>query len=1314
MLHIKNSMNLCSLADDMIKKIIDAWTDPFNPPTVILPDSMTENWFKLHWIQKQNDKPVLMNLKTSRLDSFLFDVLKPEDQKIKHLSVEMLHLKLIKELPSFIVEKCIKEVEDYAYAIESEDIEDLKYCLDGSLINYIRLYDFAKTLANLFLNYEVSRPEWFRPDLFIDIADDDTKWKGWQRELYERICKNGILINGVTYKTIAELYFNNDGLPELKEINKNVFIFGFSGMGQTYRRILKELAVPNDVSFNIYLQTTSENNDLIQKLGGYGKDNLTEWCKPDGKDRKSKQPEETNKNLDYPHVFLNSAPSKIREVEVIHSEICKIIKNEDKTGLSFNDIKVFAPDIKEYIPAINLVFGEPMISEEEVEKRRAKSKTHDESFGIPFSINDFSSSSSFVVEAMKTLVTIEHKRYFSRVDFLSLIKNPVIQASYRISEEDVAEWRDWIDGMNIFRNRTTDKLRDDWTKAKQRLLLSKLTDLGLTIDQEEITPFENSSDNDCITRFVSIIDDLYSWINVTESDEINCSDKNENSEIDTINEVLKKILSMGRHFDETLAGERAVFSKLLGTIGLQKKIFNGQAINKQCLMFSLIDAIKGVSLSQTDVTKGVEFISFKPNRVIPAQYVLFMGLDSKSFPGTDSTNVLDLRGETKNTGDDSIPGKNKNAFLCQLMATSGTFFMSYVNKDLQKDEDFYASTVVNDTISFAKDKLVFTSENEKVFGIDEKAKDNQDLFSFRRLRNYRNLYDKPKEYSEESERQWIKDPKDKAAKAPKKITISQMRRFLEEPFKFKAESAFALDEENEKDDLEFEPIELDNLTLANLRKKLIQNNDADLKESLIEVLEENGTLPDGIYGEKQKEMLKKSVSNIESSISSIMKVETWAKFRNTSLKSFKQYIRQTIIDGVAFNWKTAGSYAYYNEDYLQSGILKCFIAEKDDKGKDFSIPYATALAQIGKDEAAGKTFDVELYIIDNMDLHKANSCSFSLSHDQATKMLDAIIIDNRDCSEKGEPSEKPNLNSQISRIKKYKFGKFFEDNDYKLVNRKGIRNCLSDEKVPLNSSNKEAHYLFKYIEKKYSYDKQFPGSEVQLLIDKKEKDFELLPDFEGTELTSCSRECDCINYDSEMNVSILDNVSIMGRPSFFNANYAETNKLVCIDIKSNTNLKDFLNGYVSSLVLIASSAEIENDREFEVNLHVVTPKSSTKKKLFHITKGQSIEYLESIYKKAFLTDEPQKCLPIEAFYKKELKDNPSIFDLAEFVSGEHGPWGFFKKSKLIDTTDGLGYEFNGSIDFNEQWNKEKKEMKELILPLCPDDETEDSEEEDYE
>ena len=51
---------------------------------------------------------------------------------------------------------------------------------------------------------------------------------------------------------------------------------------------------------------------------------------------------------------IHSAPSKLREVQILYNNILKLLNDDPE--LSLDDITVFAPNINEYAPFINFVF----------------------------------------------------------------------------------------------------------------------------------------------------------------------------------------------------------------------------------------------------------------------------------------------------------------------------------------------------------------------------------------------------------------------------------------------------------------------------------------------------------------------------------------------------------------------------------------------------------------------------------------------------------------------------------------------------------------------------------------------------------------------------------------------------------------------------------------------------------------------------------------------------------------------------------------------------------------------------------------------
>ena len=140
MKHITASLDLNLLAKKMIAEIKAKWVSPLLPPVVVFSDSKVEQWFKLRWISERNS--VLLNLKTTRLEEFLFDLLKNSGDSA---CVKMLSSQLVRDLS-------IKKLSDVAYinSLGSKEVFDYLFDKNEKKINSVHLYDFATQMAFLF------------------------------------------------------------------------------------------------------------------------------------------------------------------------------------------------------------------------------------------------------------------------------------------------------------------------------------------------------------------------------------------------------------------------------------------------------------------------------------------------------------------------------------------------------------------------------------------------------------------------------------------------------------------------------------------------------------------------------------------------------------------------------------------------------------------------------------------------------------------------------------------------------------------------------------------------------------------------------------------------------------------------------------------------------------------------------------------------------------------------------------------------------------------------------------------------------------
>ncbi|MFA6836448.1 MAG: hypothetical protein WCR04_08615, partial [Fibrobacteraceae bacterium] len=368
-------------------------------------------------------------------------------------------------------------------------------------------------------------------------------------------------------------------------------------------------------------------------------------------------------------------------------------------------------------------------------------------------------------------------------------------------------------------------------------------------------PYENmdSRNNAALEKFVQAVDSLDAWSKLPS--ELSIAD------VDGVKSV----------FNEWLNGdedplEKKVCKNLLSSLNtIQFEFYAGrQKMPFDELSFALSFAMQGVKTGNGRLfTGGLSFMKLAANRSLPVKYAFMLGMGAKDFPGRNSENSFDLRLSCPRwPGDDRVIDKNRYAFLCEFMSAKRELHISYVNRDLQKDEELEPSGVVRDLMNFVR--KVKPDFKEDSIALDE-TRDLSELYTKRSLRNKKMVL-------MENDFVFAKKPNSEFQKSlhevPEKIYGWQLKKFLENPFEFQVNFSMHLPEEVEDETIKpFEPIEVDalqkhSLSSALFESSVLQNENADDFIKLrLKVSEAKGDIPNGFFKIGVEQALKSRYEN---------------------------------------------------------------------------------------------------------------------------------------------------------------------------------------------------------------------------------------------------------------------------------------------------------------------------------------------------------------------------------------------------------------------------------------------------------------------
>jgi exodeoxyribonuclease V gamma subunit len=742
----------------------------FDPMIVIVPNQNMAKWLQLTLAKLQG---ILLLVRFDFMEKGLWNLMTELDQDLKALRLmdyKMRTLKLI---------QCLNGV-----TLDTPDLAPIAdYLLDScgnKRIDFApRLWQLTQRLAVLFSEYEHYRYDMIHS--WKKGKKAENSMERCQQYLYTSAFQadvNGHRTKTTTFVTLFDdvkkkLHYHR--IPMEKVQSRTIHIFGMSQISNVYLDLMDRLSVCH--SFYIYTLNPSQEfwedvqtpkeirryqkkqvisqtiwekkeseqphfqnqvHPLLAAWGKPGRENIRQLCALTGYTFHAcyRQTEPQNTVLQKlqndiltlsgeSRLRLNqdrslqifASPSKFREVETVYNTICYNLDTDET--LKSTDIAILVPDMNLYKPVFDAVFNQsPKIL----------------SYNL---VDSNAQSESLYGQAIIQILKLTQGR-FTRKAVFELLLNPCFMQRWDIGVDEIRDWADWAEELNIFhtysRNdpNVKDKSRKErfsWKQALQRLRLGRIMslpdeDILQKRDYCDVMPFTNlaSTNLEVLEKFCLVIETLH-------------------DQVQKLSKFSGHLLKWARLFASVCDVLIQVPNNNRGESIVQRSLFYGmedlnaifsqdsnpdkEKWNIELFKEYVLFLLKGISGGRGDyLTSGVTISALFPMRPIPFKIMFILGMEEGRFPGREVVSALDLRQKYRLLEDITLPERNCYLFLEMLLSVRRRLYLGYVARDLQKDRGMQPCSVINQLTDYIENTTLCDGEEFKIAHVPLKGNDS--------------------------------------------------------------------------------------------------------------------------------------------------------------------------------------------------------------------------------------------------------------------------------------------------------------------------------------------------------------------------------------------------------------------------------------------------------------------------------------------------------------------------------------------------------------------------------------------------------------
>lgn len=973
------------------KSSIDHPVNPLTPEIIIVQSLGMARWLSIQMADKLG---ISANYSFPFPNKFIDDVFKiiiPEYSLSRYTDADTNIWQILKIIKEMRPENEFGSVRMY--------LEDDK---DG-----LKAYQLSSHLANLFDQYAI-----FRPEMIIEWENHPPD--NWQAVIWCELVKNS---NYVHRTALFQKYFHivQNGLLDSSRLPDQVALFGISSLPPVYIKIIESLSEFMTIDFYVlnpcreyWSDILSEKetarlsgkltdreiseedlhitrgNSLLASMGKQGRDFLyllAEYSdSPDFEEPGEKTLIHTIQSdiLNFRDYNSDTTPpreiasddnsfqvhichSEMRETEILHNKLLSFFENN--SALMPRDIIVMAPNIEQYTPFIQAVFGN-----QENPKHR-----------IPYTIADRGiKSESELIDTFFAILELTDSRY-SLSEIKSILESEAIYPKFGLSFQDIEIITDWLNKAKVRWGKDADHKKslelpeypeNTWKFGLDRLILGFAMPGDGNCLYNNILPYDNIEGEQAsiLGKFSEFIDRLFSHLEKIKTDK-------------TLTEWVSSLIALCNDiFDSNNQTEHEIQT-------VRKKIqklsaFQDYSNSELKVSIKVIKQYLKDQLSKHDSTSGfiagsVTFCAILPMRSIPFKVICLLGMNNTAFPRQAKHYSFDLIANKPRIGDRSSRHTDRYLFLEALLSAREKLYLSYIGQGITDNNTIPPSVLVSELLDYIRSNFV----------VDSKPVDNH-ILTYHKLQAFSHEYfsgsSKLSSYSSEIFQASIARlnspnifPEFFASKLPeleendRTIDINNLCRFFSNPSKYLLNNRLGIYlDQFEVGPEDEEPYTLNGLIRYKLANDILESclQGEDIKDRL-QLARADGILPHGTLGDISFNNLAADIIPIAKNVEPLI--------RDSMLKPLKinLTIGNFVINGTLENIYQSGLVSYKAGKVSEKDILvswiKFLVLCSDD---NHNYPSRAVLLGADKNISFNKIENPEIILEDLIDLYHLGMC----------------------------------------------------------------------------------------------------------------------------------------------------------------------------------------------------------------------------------------------------------------------------------------------------------------------------------------------------